>query len=111
LAFPGALDISLLARLLVDHRMHRLRPAQQLLADDSGGAVRLAASDDQSLIALYLPYATDVDVALDLAGHRLTGWDLAERAPLTPDLAPGGTARLRQLPTAGDQLVIAERAA
>ncbi|SNT56113.1 Protein of unknown function [Asanoa hainanensis] len=104
LAFPGALDISLLARLLRDHRMHRLLPAE------SNGSARVAASQDGDLVAVYLPYADDVDLALDLKEHRLTGWDLAERAPLTPDAVPtaGGT-RLRQLPTHGDQLVIAER--
>ncbi|GIF46153.1 hypothetical protein DFJ67_6199 [Asanoa ferruginea] len=67
-AFPGALDISLLAR--------------------------------------------DVDLGLSLTTHRLTGWDLADRAPLTPDAVhDNGRTTVRQLPTAGDQLVIAERRA
>jgi len=109
LAFPGALDISLLARLLVDHRMHRLLPAQDLAEDET---VRAAASPDRDLVAIYLPYAREIALTTDLAGHRFTGWDLAERAPLTPDAVhTGGRTLLRQLPTAGDQLVIAERRA
>jgi hypothetical protein len=110
LAFPGALDISLMARLFVDHRLDRLAPAQELLAGPAGDAVRLAASPDRAIVALYLPYASDVDVLLDLTGYHLTGWDLAERAPLTADAVAGdGHTRLRQLATGADQLFIAER--
>jgi hypothetical protein len=112
LAFPGALDISLLARLMVDHRLYRLLPAQELLADSCGEQFRLAASADRSLLALYQPYARDAEVLLDLSGYRLSGWDLAERAPLTPDPVAGRERTLlRQLNTRGDQILIAERTA
>ena len=110
LGFPGALDISLMARLFADHGLHRLAPAQDRLADDASGAIRLAASPDHGLVALYQPYGRDVEVLLDLGGHRLTAWDLAERAPMTPDaVVAGGRTLLRQLPTLADQLVVAER--
>lgn len=110
LGFPGALDISLMARLFADHRLHRLAPAQDRLSDDPSGAIRLAASPDHALVALYQPYCRDVEVLLDLRHHRLTAWDLAERAPMTPDAeCAGDRTVLRQLPTAGDQLLVAER--
>ncbi len=110
LGFPGALDISLMAWLFAEHRLDRLRPAQELLADDMGGRFRLAASADRDLVALYQPYARDAEVLLDLTGHRLYAWDLAERAPLTVDaVAEGGRTRLRQLTGLSDQLVIARR--
>ncbi|HTF07588.1 MAG TPA: hypothetical protein VK659_05380, partial [Asanoa sp.] len=86
-----------------------LLPAQDLAEDET---VRVAASPDRDLVAIYLPYAREIALTTDLAGHRFTGWDLAERAPLTPDAVhTGGRTLLRQLPTAGDQLVIAERRA
>jgi hypothetical protein len=110
LAFPGALDISLLARLFADHRFHRLRPAQELLVDTFGETFRAAAGPDRDLVALYQPYARDAELRLDLTGYRTIGWDLAERAPLTVDTVrtDRGT-RLIQLDTPADQVVIAER--
>jgi hypothetical protein len=112
LAFPGALDISLLARLLVDHRLYRLLPAQELLADSAGDQIRLAASPDRALVTLYQPFARQVEVRLDLSGYRMVAWDLAERAPLTVDaVVSDGRTTFRQLASLGDQLVIAERAA
>ncbi|GIJ54193.1 apiosidase-like domain-containing protein [Virgisporangium aurantiacum] len=104
LAFPGALDVSLMARLFVDHRLHRLLPAQDLLVDPR---LRLAVSPDRALVALYLPFAVEAEVRLDLSDHRVTGWDLAERAPLVPDLV--GRTVFRQLTSRGDQLFVAER--
>ncbi|GAA2756108.1 DUF4038 domain-containing protein [Actinopolymorpha rutila] len=119
LGFPGALDISLMARLFVDHRLYRLAPAQELLGagegdgdPGAGEVLRLGASPDRDLLVLYLPYSRDAEVLFDLRHHRLTGWDLAERAPLTVDpVFEGGRTRLRQLPTLSDQLVVAERTA
>jgi hypothetical protein len=68
--------------------LDRLAPAQELLAGRAGDAVRLSASPDRAIVALYLPYASDVDVLLDLTGYHISGWDLAERAPLTADTVP-----------------------
>jgi Protein of unknown function (DUF4038) len=111
LALPGALDISLLARLMADHRAHRLLPAQHLCADDAGGSIRVAASPDLDVLALYLPYAIDVDVSADLTGHRITGWDLAERAPIVADVVVhSGHTRFRQGYGRYDQVYVAERA-
>jgi hypothetical protein len=110
LTLPGALDISLLAMLLRQHELHRLLPAQELLAEDAGGLIRCAASPDGDLVALYLPFAVEVDLGVDLTGHRITAWDLAERAPLVPDVAVReGRTYLAQLFSTVDQLVIAER--
>lgn len=113
LAFPGALDISLLGHLLAVHRMHRLLPAQDLLGDDpSGGLVRCAASPDGDLVALYQPYGLPVRLRLDLTGHRIHCWDLAERVPLSPTLTvQDGHTIVHQLDTAADHVLIAERAA
>lgn len=110
LALPGALDISFLARLLADHRLYRLEPAQELLADSAGEQFRLGASPDRSLVALYQPYSREAEVLLDLSAYRIVGWDLAERAPLTVDpVVAEGRTRFRQLASLADQLVIAER--
>jgi hypothetical protein len=111
LSLPGALDISLMAQLMRTHRMHRLLPAQGLLEPIGDDAFRLAASPERDILALYLPYALEVGIRLDLQGHRITAWDLAERAPLVARViaGPDGT-RLAQQFSTGDQLVIAERA-
>jgi hypothetical protein len=110
LALPGALDISLLARLMRDHQVHRLAPAQHLLSAPADTAVRAAASPAGDLIALYVPYAIDAVLAADLTGYRVTGWDLGERAPLTPDLVlHSGHTTFRQLYGRYDQIYFAER--
>jgi hypothetical protein len=110
LAFPGALDVSLLAHLLTTHRLDRLLPAQELLADTMGEQFRLAVSPGRDALALYLPYTRDAEVRLDLTGYRVAGWDLVERAPMVPDLVPGpGGTIFRQLDTQGDQVYFAER--
>jgi hypothetical protein len=112
LALPGALDVSLMAYLMREHRMHRLQPAQGLLAGDLPGSFRLAASADRDLVALYLPYPLEVTIRLDLGDHRVSAWDLAERAPMVVDAhREDGRTRLAQLASTGDQLVIAERRA
>jgi hypothetical protein len=110
LSLPGALDVSLMAYLMRQHRMHRLLPAQGSLEPMADPAFRLATSPERDLVALYLPYALEVGIRLDLQGYRITAWDLAERAPLVvdADAYPGGT-RLGQLFGQADQLVIAER--
>ena len=109
LALPGARDISLLARLSHEHRLARLDPAQDLLVDPPDDGVRVGASADRALVVVYLPDTRDVILNIDLTGYRLTAWDLAERAPLTPgSVADRGITRFAQLPSIGDQLVIAE---
>jgi Protein of unknown function (DUF4038) len=110
LSLPGALDISLMAGLMRDHELHRLSPAQELLDGVADDAFRCAASPDRDLVALYLPYALAVSISLDLREHRLTTWDLHERAPMVVDAhVADGRTRLGQLFSTGDQLVIAER--
>lgn len=110
LTLPGALDVSLMGYLMRLHRMHRLGPAQDLLEPMPDAAFRLAASPDRDLVALYLPYPLGVGIRLGLHGHRITAWDLAERAPLVVDArVDGSVTRLEPLFSTGDQLVIAER--
>ncbi|GAB3399527.1 apiosidase-like domain-containing protein [Flindersiella endophytica] len=111
LEFPGAYDVSLLARLFAQHRLDRLLPAQELLTDKAGEAFRLATSPDRELVVLYQPFARDVEVQLDLTGYRFSGWDLAERTPIAVDAVAtaGGRTTFRQLDTLADQAIIAER--
>lgn len=110
LTLPGVLDVSLMGHLMRQHRMHRLEPAQELLVPMADPGFRLAASPDRDLVALYLPYALGVGIRLELQGHRISAWDLAERAPLVVDThADEGVTTLAPLFSTGDQLVIAER--
>lgn len=112
LTLPGALDISLMAMLFRRHRLDRLLPAQELLPEDRGEQVRAAASADRDLVAVYLPFAVETGLALDLSDYEVTSWDLLERVPLVVDLtAAADSSRLAQLFSRGDQLVIAERRA
>ncbi len=109
-ALPGALDISLLAALMARHRLFRLEPAQDLLVDDRGGAIRTAASSDGTLVVCYLPFAVTIELAVDADGFDVSAWDLHERAPLTAVLAPSATGTtLGQLTTQADQLVVLEK--
>lgn len=112
LTLPGALDISLMAMLFRRHRLDRLLPAQELLVEARGERVRAAASADRDLVAVYLPFAIDVELTLDLNEYDISAWDLLERAPLVVDATTAaGNTRLAQLFSRADQLVIAERRA
>lgn len=110
LRLPGALDISLLAFLFRTHRLDRLDPAQRLLPSELDPTFRAASDEASALVAVYLPYALDVRVDVDLRQHRISAWDLAERAPLfpRPRFADGAT-HFPQMFGEADQLIIAER--
>lgn len=110
LRLPGALDISLLAHLFRTHRLDRLDPAQHLLPARLDPIFRAASDAEGDLIAIYLPYALDVRVDVDLRQHRITAWDLSERVPVfpRPRFADGAT-HVPQMFSEADQIIIAER--
>jgi hypothetical protein len=110
LALPGALDISLLARLFRDHRMHRLDPAQHLVPAELDPVVRAAADPLGDLLVVYLPFAIEISIDLDLTGYEVRAWDLSQRAPLMPDFEmDGGRTVVSQTFSQSDQVLIAER--
>lgn len=107
MTFPGVRDVALLAHLIAQHRLDRLVAAQQLLPDVPDPRFRAGASPDGDLLAFYLPYDRPLLVAENLAGHAITAWDLAARAPFVPESQPvdGGTL-LRATGVGADALVI-----
>ncbi|NYE19015.1 DUF4038 domain-containing protein [Microbacterium immunditiarum] len=109
LRLPGALDISLLARLFRDHRLDRLDPAQELLGPGLDPVLRAAADPQRDIVAVHLPYASAVTIDHDLSGHDIRMWDLHERTPIVPVVRhSSGRTIIEQAFGEADQLIIAE---
>ena len=111
LAFEGVQDVSLAAALIRDHGLFRAVGRQDLVRAAPAGC-RAAATPDpdpDTAVAVYLPYAAIVTLDVDLTGHALRAWALAERQEIrarsTRD--DGGT-RVDQLDVTGDILLIFE---
>jgi hypothetical protein len=105
LTLPGGWDVGFAKWLFERYRLWALEPADLLLNDDP--EIRLAASPDLSILAIYAPYAFDLMINLDLSGYALTAIDLAHRQVITPELQPGTPSVIRMLGNNSDVLFIA----
>jgi uncharacterized protein DUF4038 len=88
LQFRGATDAGLAGHLVARHRLYRLDARQSLLRSESGG-VRAAADATGDLVVVYLPFANEVALTVDLSDHSAEAWDLEARAPLALRLTSG----------------------
>ncbi|HZC25961.1 MAG TPA: DUF4038 domain-containing protein [Actinopolymorphaceae bacterium] len=89
LGFEGAWDVGFARALVEDNALYLLDPRQDLLTAAPPG-VRLGATTAMDTVAAYVPYAADVELALDPAGYRVTAWNLATRARVSARLRTSG---------------------
>jgi hypothetical protein len=109
LTLPGTGDVALLSELVRRHRLERLQPHQDLLGDDAS-RFRAASSADGALVVVYLPFADEAHVAVDLSDGRITVWDLEQRTPVYPEITvASGRTTVPRTPALSDLLIIAER--
>lgn len=107
LQFRGGDDAALTAYVLQRHGLFRLDLAQQLLTDERGG-FRAGAGD--GVVAVFLPFAREVRLLVDLSAHRCAAWDLEQRTPIVPNVTDHhGQTVIRQLDVPGDALIVFER--
>jgi hypothetical protein len=108
LQFPGAWDAGFARWLFERYGLFELQPQQALLAGDGRGTeeIRAAATADGGKVATYLPYAAELELALDLGGHECRLFDLAERRVLSPRLEHGKGKSKLQLPGVNADLLL-----
>jgi hypothetical protein len=73
---PGAWDVGLLRRLVLQHSLYDLVSRQDLIVNDRSGA-SFAMSEDQSKAVAFLPEAFRLRLDLDLSDWEIEIWDLA----------------------------------
>lgn len=97
LRFEGAWDVGFARGLVEDHGLYLLDARQDLLTEAAPG-VRVGATADMETVAVYVPHAVDVELVLDPAGYRVTGWNLADRVRLTARLRTSGAGLVLEQP-------------
>lgn len=108
LRFEGAWDAGVARNLFERHDLFGIVSRQDLLA--ASPEIRAAASPDGGRVAVYVPYPTEVSLALDAGAYRWTLFDLAARRPWTaPVLAREGRAVIPMSGSNADVLIVAER--
>jgi Protein of unknown function (DUF4038) len=109
LRFPGAWDAAASKSIFERYEMHRLVPRQDLCItpyDD----IRVAMSPSSDVLVLYVPYAADATLSVDLAGYDCITYRLADNGVETPELVlSGGKTTVRMLEANSDALFVATR--
>jgi hypothetical protein len=92
LTLDGGWDVSFAKWIFELYNLFELDPAPLVLNGDP--EIRLAANQDRTRIAVYVPYSFDLELDLDLSGFDCVGIDLPSRRITTPDVQPGPRSRL-----------------
>lgn len=107
LRLEGAWDVGYAAWLFGQYGMHRLNPAQQLLASPFAD-IRVGAAEDRSLLAVYTPYSNDVRLTADLTGYDVTVIELEGGRIIRPDITvSGGESKVHMVEFNSDVLLVA----
>lgn len=89
LRLPGASDIGAAARLISDHGLSAAEPAPELLP---GNAQCQAMTTEQAAtIAVYVPYAQQVELAVDLTGRSVFAMEADGSRRFIPTLKSTGS--------------------
>lgn len=83
LIFEGAWDISFTRWLFETFDLFDLSPAYKVLNETND--IRMAVSKDNKKIAIYIPYATEVSIDMDLSAYELVGVILDDRHVIKPE--------------------------
>jgi hypothetical protein len=106
LRLPGAWDAAYARDVFERHGLVRTDPTPLLDREDPEVAV--SASAELDLVAVYMPYAYDLGLRLDLSGYAVRAYDLAARRPLRPQVEAGETSIVRLPVVTQDVLFVAE---
>jgi hypothetical protein len=93
LTLDGAWDVGFARWIFELYNLFETNPAQQILRNEDP-EIRAAASEDRSTVAIYAPYAFDLDLDLDLSGYTCIQIDLASRRIITPEVQTGPRSRV-----------------
>ena len=105
LRLPGAWDVAYARWLFEQFDLFDVDPVDLLVTEDEEVAV--SANADRTKIALYMPYAYDVTLRMDLSGYRCQAFDLEHRRPMVPVVETGNTSTVRMSMFNGDGLLLA----
>jgi hypothetical protein len=78
LRFEGAWDVSFARWIFETFDLFDLLPAYKVLNETND--IRMAVSKDNKKIAIYIPYATEVSIDMDLSAYELVGVILGEKS-------------------------------
>lgn len=83
LRLQGAWDVCY-AKWIVEHyELHALQPNSDLLHSDIE-TVRMATSNGKDIFAIYVPYAMDIVLNMDLSGYKVIAIELNTRYVMNP---------------------------
>lgn len=88
LRFEGAWDVSFARWLFEVFDLFALSPAYKVLNETN--EIKMAVSYDNKKIAIYIPYATDVCIDMDLSEYELVGIILDNRYLTKPEISADG---------------------
>lgn len=87
LTLDGAWDVGFARWLFESYNLFETNPVDILRNEDP--EIRAAANADRSTVAIYAPYAFDLDLDMDLSGYTCIQIDLASRRIVTPEIETG----------------------
>jgi hypothetical protein len=108
LTLDGAWDVGFARWIFESYNLFETNPAQTILRNQDP-EIRAAASEDRSTVAIYTPYAFDIDLDLDLTGYTCIQIDLANRRITVPEVETGPQSRVGMHRFNADVLFVATR--
>lgn len=107
LTMDGAWDVGFAKWIFETYNFFTLEPVNLVLNQDP--EIRASATADQSTVAVYSPYAFDIDLDLDLAGYTVVLIELTTRRVTVPEVESGLPSRVQMHPFNTDVLLIARK--
>lgn len=104
LEFEGAWDVGFAKWICENYGFYRLRPAK--LVTKNADMIRTAMSPEEDLIAVYVPYSTEVEVKKNLEDYDGIAVDLQRKHVLRPLVSCGESSILAMQDICGDVLYI-----
>jgi hypothetical protein len=108
LRLEGAWDAGYAKWVFESFGLYGLRPVEGVVSVVNPTAeIRVAVDEAGEKVAVYMPYAVELKLGLDLRGYRLVRLDLGSRRVLAPEVEYGqGESTVGMAPVNGDSLLI-----
>jgi hypothetical protein len=104
----GSWDMGFARSLFEQYRLYELNPHQELLQVPSEH-VRMAAKDDLTTFAVYVPYPREIKIKTDLSGYEIRMINLVTRAFETPAVFFGKESTIAMSESNADVLIVGTR--